>query len=42
MFGLVPATKIYINLDAVDMRKGFDGLHGLPAIERPHVTRLPP
>ena len=29
MFGLGPATKIYINLDAVDMRKGFDGLYGL-------------
>lgn len=29
MFGLGPATKIYIALDAVDMRKGFDGLHGL-------------
>ena len=29
MFGLGPATKIYICLDAVDMRKGFDGLHGL-------------
>jgi transposase len=23
------ATKIYIALDAVDMRKGFEGLHGL-------------
>jgi len=29
MFGLGPATKIYISLDAVDMRKGFDGLYGL-------------
>ena len=29
MFGLGPATKIYIGLDAVDMRKGFDGLYGL-------------
>ena len=29
MFGLGPATKIYICLDAVDMRKGFDGLYGL-------------
>ena len=29
MFGLGPATKIYINVEAVDMRKGFDGLHGL-------------
>jgi len=29
MFGLGPATKIYISLDAVDMRKGFDGLSGL-------------
>jgi len=29
MFGLGPATKIYIALEAVDMRKGFEGLHGL-------------
>lgn len=29
MFGLGPATKIYIALDAVDRRKGFDGLYGL-------------
>jgi hypothetical protein len=27
MFGLGPATKIYVSLDAVDMRKGFDGLY---------------
>jgi len=29
MFGLTLATKIYIALEAVDMRKGFEGLHGL-------------
>jgi transposase len=29
VFGLGPATKIYIALDAVDMRKGLEGLHGL-------------
>jgi hypothetical protein len=29
MLGLGPATEIYISLDAVDMRKGFDGLYGL-------------
>jgi len=29
MFGLGPATKIYIALEAIDMRKGFEGLHGL-------------
>jgi len=29
MFGLGPATRIYVALDAVDMRKGFEGLHGL-------------
>jgi transposase len=29
VFGLGLATKIYIALDAVDMRKGFEGLHGL-------------
>jgi transposase len=29
MFGLGPATKIYVGLEPVDMRKGFDGLYGL-------------
>lgn len=29
MFGLGPATKIYVSLEAIDMRKGFEGLHGL-------------
>lgn len=29
MFGLGPATKVYIALEPVDMRKGFEGLHGL-------------
>jgi transposase len=29
MFGLSPATKIYLGVEAVDMRKGFDGLYGL-------------
>jgi transposase len=29
MFGIGPATKIYIALESVDMRKGFEGLHGL-------------
>ena len=29
MFGIGPATKIYIALEHVDMRKGFEGLHGL-------------
>lgn len=29
MFGLGPATKIYIAVEAIDMRKGFDGLYGL-------------
>lgn len=29
MFGLGPATKIYLSVEAVDMRKGFDGLYGL-------------
>jgi transposase len=26
MFGLGPATKVYLALGATDMRKGFDGL----------------
>lgn len=29
MFGLTTATKIYIAVEAIDMRKGFEGLHGL-------------
>ena len=29
MFGLGPATKIYLGVEAVDMRKGFDGLAAL-------------
>src|SRR5437879_2239090 len=29
MFGLGPATKIYMAVEGVDMRKGFDGLYGL-------------
>ena len=29
MFGLGPATRIYVALGATDLRKGFDGLHGI-------------
>jgi transposase len=29
VFGLSLATKIFIGVEAVDMRKGFDGLFGL-------------
>jgi len=29
MWGLGLATKIYVAVEAVDMRKGFDGLYGL-------------
>ena len=29
MFGLGPATKIYLGVEPIDMRKGFDGLYGL-------------
>jgi transposase len=29
MFGLGPATKIYVAAEPVDMRKGFEGLYGL-------------
>ena len=28
MFGLGPATRIYLAVEAVDMRKGFEGLYG--------------
>jgi transposase len=29
VFGLGLATKVYVAVEAVDMRKGFDGLYGL-------------
>ena len=29
MFGLGPATRIYLAAGVTDMRKGFEGLHGL-------------
>jgi transposase len=29
MFGLGLATRIYLAVEAIDMRKGFEGLHGL-------------
>lgn len=29
MFGIGPATRIYLAAGATDMRKGFEGLHGL-------------
>jgi len=38
MFGLGPATKIYIASEAVDMRKGFEGLFGLV---RDHLGQNP-
>ena len=38
MFGLGPATKIYLGVESVDMRKGFDGLYGLV---RDHLNQDP-
>ena len=29
MFGIGPATRIYLAVGATDMRKGFEGLYGL-------------
>ena len=29
IFGLSTATKLYLAAEAIDMRKGFDGLFGL-------------
>ena len=29
MFGLGPATRIYLAVGSTDMRKGFEGLYGL-------------
>jgi transposase len=29
MFGAGPATKVYVAMEATDMRKGFEGLYGL-------------
>ena len=28
MFGLGPATRIYLAVGSTDLRKGFEGLHG--------------
>ena len=38
MFGLSLATRIYIGVEAIDMRKGFDGLFGLV---KDHLGRDP-
>src|SRR5438034_443073 len=38
MFGLGLATKIFIATEAIDMRKGFEGLHGLV---RDHLRQDP-
>jgi|SRR5581483_3062233 len=38
MFGLSPATKIYLATEAIDMRKGFEGLFGLV---RDHLGQNP-
>ena len=38
MFGLGMATKIYLGVEAVDMRKGFEGLFGLV---RDHLGQYP-
>ena len=29
MFGLGPATRVYVATGAIDMRKGFEGLYGI-------------
>jgi transposase len=29
MFGIGPATQVYLAVGATDMRKGYNGLHGL-------------
>src|SRR3984893_2352094 len=29
MFGIGPATQVYVAVGATDMRKGYNGLHGL-------------
>jgi transposase len=38
MFGLGLATKIFIATETIDMRKGFEGLHGLV---RDHLNQDP-
>jgi len=38
VFGLGPATKIFVAVEAVDMRKGFEGLFGLV---RDHLRQDP-
>ena len=38
MFGLGPATRVYVATGATDMRKGFEGLYGLV---RDHLSADP-
>ena len=46
MFGIGPATRVYLAAGATDMRKGFEGLYGLVrdllqlAAERTHFHLL--
>jgi transposase len=42
MFGLGPATKVYLALGATDMRKGFDGgFDGLYGLVRDRLSCEP-
>jgi hypothetical protein len=34
MFGLGLATKIFIPTEGIDMRKGFEGLHGFLPLQK--------
>ena len=43
MFGLGPATRIYIAVEAIDMRKGFDSLaHLVLAAAQPQTRHAEP
>jgi hypothetical protein len=37
VFGLGPATRIYLAAGVTDMRKGFEGLYGLGVAEKEQV-----
>jgi hypothetical protein len=42
MFGLGPATKIYVGVDAAGKRKGFEVLYGLARCSAPLVVHRRP
>ncbi len=42
MISASPATSLFVALESFDMRKGFDGLHGLVAHQLQALARTHP